>query len=158
MQERLTDWQATRMCSVLTGRAGNAGRCFDENWDNSDIARYRRDSGQRLTDSLERLGLPRDKAQLRAKEILFRHEALHGPDRVIGGNLDNFTGFGEETTPGSTVNSAVGRHWSNRTVVDNFNERITESMVKIPKNLRGDVRVNVDFRVNGKTANFTGLP
>ena len=133
-------------------------RSKDKGWGKSDITRYRREAEQHLTDSFEQQGLPKDEAQSRAKKTLFRHEALHGPDRVIGGNPDNFTGFGKDTTPGNTVNSAMGRHWSNRTVVDNFNERITESMVKIPKNLRGDVRVNVDFRVNGKTANFTGLP
>lgn len=90
--------------------------------------------------------------------MLSHHEALHGPDRVIGGNPDNFTGFGADTVPGNTANSAMGRHWSDREILNDFNRRMSTAFSGIPNNLRGDVRVNTEFRVNGKTTNFTGLP
>ena len=95
--------------------------------------------------------MPADQARSQAKDMLSHHEALHGPDRVIGGNPDNFTGFGTETVPGNTANSAMGRHWSDREVVQDFNERMADGFVEIPVDLHGDVRVNVDFGVNGKT-------
>ena len=90
--------------------------------------------------------------------MLSYHEALHGPDRVIGGNPDNFTGFGIETVPGNTANSAMGRHWSNPDTVRNYNRRMEDAVSDIPDGLRGDVRVNTEFLVNGKTTDFTGLP
>ncbi|MFC2640497.1 MAG: hypothetical protein ACFN04_02860, partial [Propionibacterium acidifaciens] len=92
------------------------------------------------------------------KDMLSHHEALHGPDRVIGGNPDNFTGFGADTVPGNTANSAMGRHWSKPDVVRNFNNHMSDAVSEIPRELRGDVRVNTEFLVNGKTTNFTGLP
>ena len=88
--------------------------------------------------------MPADQARSQVKDMLSHHEALHGPDRVIGGNPD-------ETVPGNTANSAMGRHWSDREVVQDFNERMADGFVEIPVDLHGDVRVNVDFGVNGKT-------
>ena len=133
-------------------------RAHDKHWGDSDTARYRRDSERNLTESLERQGVPVGQARSQVKDMLSHHEALHGPDRVIGGNPDNFTGFGTETVPGNTANSAMGRHRSDYETVENFNRRMEDAVSGIPRDLRGDVRVNTEFRVNGKTTNFTGLP
>ena len=133
-------------------------RTMDKNWGDSEKAQYRRESERSLADSLEQQGVPADQARSQAKDMLSHHEALHGPDRVIGGNPDNFTGFGTETVPGNTANSEMGRHWSKDKTVDNFNRRMEDAVSDIPEELRGDVRVNTEFLVNGKTTNFTGLP
>ena len=133
-------------------------RAHDKHWGDSDTARYRRGSERNLADSLEQQGVPADQAKSQVKDMLSHHEALHGPDRVIGGNPDNFTGFGTETVPGNTANSAMGRHWSDYETVENFNRRMEDAVSEIPRELRGDVRVNTEFLVNGKTTNFTGLP
>ena len=133
-------------------------RADDKSWGKADIARYRREAEQHLTDYFQGEGLPPDKARSLAKDTLAHHEALHGPDRVIGGNPDNLTGFGKDTTPGNTVNSAMGRHWASGDAVREFNRRMNDAFQDIPEDLRGDVRVNTEFQVNNKTANFTGLP
>ena len=133
-------------------------RADDKNWGDLDTARYRRGSERNLADSFKQQGVPADQARSQAKDMLSHHEALHGPDRVIGGNPDNFTGFGADTVPGNTANSAMGRHWSDREILNDFNRRMSTAFSGIPNNLRGDVRVNTEFRVNGKTTNFTGLP
>ncbi|RLP06009.1 polymorphic toxin type 15 domain-containing protein [Propionibacterium australiense] len=133
-------------------------RADDKNWGDSEKARYRRESERSLAESLEQQGVPADQAKTQAKDMLSHHEALHGPDRVIGGNPDNFTGFGTETVPGNTANSEMGRHWSNHDTVGDFNRRMRDAFQDIPEAYRGDVRVNTEFLVNGKTTNFTGLP
>lgn len=71
--------------------------------------------------------------------------ALHGPDRIVGGYKDLFTGFGD-----SPINSAIGAHW--RAKLDDFAESIENALADsgIDPSLWGDIKLNVRFTVNGK--------
>lgn len=82
-----------------------------------------------------------------AKADVAGQHPLHAPDRAAGGYPDNFSGYGD-----GSVNSALGAHWSNRSAVDSYATRLREALVDagVPRELWGDVKVNVEFTVNGQ--------
>lgn len=129
----------------------------DPNWGNKDVRKYKGEANHRLAEDLTaNHGMTTQDAQQAAKDMTRGHDVLHGPDRVIGGHPNNFTGY--ESSASTHINRSMGSHWARDKVVNNFNSRMTKSMKGIPRDYYGDVRVNTEFLVNGKTSNFTGLP
>ncbi len=71
--------------------------------------------------------------------------ALHGPDRVVGGYKDLYTGTGD-----NPINSAIGSHWGQEWRA--FDRSIRQALRSrgIASVLWGDLKLNVRFTVNGK--------
>lgn len=91
----------------------------------------------------ERLSIRQARAM--ARDEYSNLAALHGPDRIVGGYKDLFTGFGDRP-----INSALGAHW--RSEWEGFDRVLREALsdAGIPRDLWGDIKLNVRFTVNGR--------
>lgn len=143
---------------------GEKGKPVPPEWGTPETEAYREDVidlRAKKLQNLDAIDLRTEELQQQAKDLggHLTHEqaraaavneyrnlaALHGPDRIVGGYKDLFTGLGD-----GPINSALGAHW--RTELRKFDRAILASLRRseIDPDLWGDIKLNVRFTVNGK--------
>ena len=113
--------------------------------------KYREEWLSSRTRALEAQGMTPELAHSTAKTELEGLVGLHGPDQFPGGNPNQLTGFGD-----SGVNSSLGAQWGSglaRKLREQLEAILEDS--GIPAELLGDVRLNIELKVNDV---FGGAP
>ena len=101
----------------------------------------RKEEIAKRTKELTNKGIPYKEAKTQATQSLKGQAALHGPDMIAGGDLNNITGFGD-----AKINSSIGSQWPSRIepvdkAVDNYIKANN-----IPKSEWGNIYLNIKLK------------